>query len=84
MTEIAQPAESAPALMWAMELDGRGGARSLTAAELAARDPGEGVLWLHLDITGHGAQALIDDACLRFDLSPKEADYLIKFYKENT
>jgi zinc transporter len=46
--------------MWAMVLDGRGGARSLTAAELAARDPGEGVLWLHLDITGHGAQALID------------------------
>jgi hypothetical protein len=27
---------------------------------------------------------LIDDACLRFDLSPKEADYLINFYKEKT
>ena len=37
MTEIAQPAEPALALMWAMVLDGRGGARSLTAAELADR-----------------------------------------------
>ncbi|MBW1750365.1 MAG: hypothetical protein JRJ37_06665 [Deltaproteobacteria bacterium] len=25
---------------------------------------------------------LIDEACLKFDLTPKEGDYLIKFYKE--
>ncbi len=26
---------------------------------------------------------LIESACMKFDLSPKDADFLTKFYKEN-
>ena len=72
MTEIAKKDQPASAFMWALLLDGRGGGRSLTAAEADAWVPDDGVLWLHLDITDPGAPALID----RLDLEETVAEAL--------
>jgi zinc transporter len=42
---------SAPEYLHALLLDGRGGARTLTADELNRWQPDDGILWLHLDYT---------------------------------
>ena len=62
-------------------LDGRGGARHLSAEELAAWSPDQGVLWVHLDYTrpddrqwletGSGLDELIVEALLAEETRPR-------------
>jgi zinc transporter len=65
----------------ALLLDGRGGARHLSAEELSAWSPEQGVLWVHLDYsepddrqwleTGSGLDALIVEALLAEETRPR-------------
>jgi zinc transporter len=51
MIETGTAGDTSAVPMWALLLDGSGGARPLSTADVAGWTPGDGVLWLHLDIT---------------------------------
>lgn len=51
MIQTTTDGDSGSVPMWALLLDGRGGARTLTRAEVDGWRPGDGLLWLHLDLT---------------------------------
>ncbi|MBZ2187975.1 zinc transporter ZntB [Alcanivorax sp. JB21] len=67
-------------LVHAQLLDGQGGAQTLTADQALAWQPGQGVLWLHLDytlpdaeswLTHHGVSPLIAEALLTQETRPR-------------
>ncbi len=55
---MTRPDEAAEqdGLIYALVLDGAGGARQLTWDGVATWSPGDGVLWLHFDYTGEAAR----------------------------
>lgn len=63
--------------LYALLLDGKGGARSLSASEIDAWQPAQGVLWLHFDYT----QPETQDWLAHSDLDPLVCDALLT---ENT
>ena len=44
-------------LICAYALDGQGGGREVGWPEIRAWQPGDGLLWVHLDRTGHESRA---------------------------
>ena len=60
MIETGTAGDTVAVPMWALLLDGRGGARALSAADVAGWTPGDGVLWLHLDITVPESMSFIE------------------------
>lgn len=56
--------EDSGPLLWAVVLDGDGGARALPAEALSQWVPGAGVLWMHVDITSPEAPALLDSLAI--------------------
>jgi zinc transporter len=53
--------EQGDGLLFAYVLDGRGGGRELDWQGIRAWSPEDGVLWVHLDRTGEGAQSWVTD-----------------------
>jgi zinc transporter len=51
---------AAPAVLHALVLDGKGGARRLAPGDIATWTPADGVLWLHVDFSRPGAWELLE------------------------